>query len=645
MGTSVSMAEPLGVAQPTFFVNISVEQRGSASPPLFDGYRNLFANITTITLDGKHKRRVTDRIRNCAARILCFLNYQLARSQHPGEGVRYSRTDFQILFRYEYGLDIIEIAQSLLISQGYVLSPVQTRSVDRAFCWRLDGHRLQQAFEQMTRNLEEHKQSAPHRKPTHLVLVNHSTEIDNSLTQTQQENEDAESDNDADTGKSGPGKEEVSHDPISRPGQSEISASMQTFHPVQTAKTEHANAKIRACSCNRNTRESKNKQKHQKDSSFPPHQHNGRKEKDSTSLNHQTNGVYQATSHPAYPPPDAPASPELILALFDWLRGYLLPDKLLARAKDAARLLIDGDEHSRQPYSRFQIEQTALYLRDHDPAWQANYAKWCATTGIPDIWSVAAVIARKWPIVVRHLLASGAYVQLDDGTLLAQEDYQAWLQQEQETWQRQQQEFDEDRFLSNNEENNEERSLPTSEQMPGTPTDADENEVYVPAPTTNSASPDPDIIGWTRPGVARLHADRLARALPAYFNVEVQPLSEGVYGILITNSCIQDDSMLITSNQQVCDLLAAIREERACEDQGIGWSILAIAQWWADRLAQMLPAVFQIEICTVDEERYGVKITNSSQQTSAVLRSNLQVEAVLTQYMSKRSTDKRAFSP
>jgi hypothetical protein len=645
METSASMSKPFEATLSTFFVNISVEQRGSAAPPLFDGYRKLFTNITTITLDGKHKRKITDRIRNCAARMLCFLNYQLARSPHPGEGVRYSRTDFQALFRYEYGLDTIEIAQDLLVNQGYVFSPAQICSVDRTFCWHINAHRLQQAFEQAACCSKEQNQLASHQKSTHLVLINHSIEMDH-LTQTPPENVSAESVNNADTRKTGTGKEEISHDLISRSGRSEIPASSQVLHPMHMAKCEHANTEIRRCNYNRTTRTTKNKQEQQKNSSPHPSQSDGQEEKNSPSPFRQMHRAKQATNHhvaPAYPPPDAPESPELILALFDWLRGYPLPDKLLARAQDAATLLLYGDESRGQPgYSRFQIEQTALYLRDHDPAWQANYATWCATTGIPEIWSVATIIPRKWPIVLRHLLTSGAYVQLDDGTLLSQENYQAWLQQEQEIWQKQQ-DYNDDNSLCHHEDINEEYARIESAERGGIQADTGENEMPMPTPMANLSHPDSGTIGWTRLGIARLHADRLARALPAYFDVEVQHLSEGLYGILITNSCAQDDNITITSNQQVCDLLRVIREERTREDQSIGWSILAIAQWWLDRLTHVLPTAFRIEICAVDEERYGVKLTNSTQQTSIILHNNSQVEAVMAQYMSRQSIGKRSF--
>ncbi len=145
------------------YVEVPQELLGQAIPPLYDGYRELLMDLTHVPLDSR-KRKVTDRIRNCAARILGYLNYLAQNGSHGG--IQYSRAQFQHLFRNEYGMETIELAQSLLIVSRLVLPPNQHPSTDRAFCWRLDVLRLQAAFARLAAR-QKSSDTHSHRHPEH----------------------------------------------------------------------------------------------------------------------------------------------------------------------------------------------------------------------------------------------------------------------------------------------------------------------------------------------------------------------------------------------------------------------------------------------------------------------------------------------
>ncbi len=305
---------------------------------------------------------------------------------------------------------------------------------------------------------------------------------------------------------------------------------------------------------------------------------------------------------PPYPSVEQPDSPQLILAFFDWLRGYPLPAELLPRAKAAAQTLFYGNEQTQQPgYSRFQVEQTALYLRDHDPVWKQNYHEWCSRTGIPDVWLVAKHIGSKWPLALRRLLESGDYLQMEDGSLWSKEEYQAYLQREQEVWQQQQQEGEDTSPLISWDTP---REQPTNSDP--TPSTMTQQENYLPTP---------DPAGWQELPLAQPQANRLRRAFPAYYHVELQPTENERWAIMIINDCLEDDGAIVTCNQQVCALVDAARQARVSP---INWTLPTIAAWWATYLSRRLPSDWQI-MADEQAEGCGITITTPQQHTTRLV--------------------------
>ena len=125
---------------------------------------------------------------------------------------------------------------------------------------------------------------------------------------------------------------------------------------------------------------------------------------------------------------------------------------------------------------------------------------------------------------------------------------------------------------------------------------------------TDEVGMDTEPEGFPTSYVASLHASRLRRVLPPYFQVEVQRVRDDVFEIVITNTCAEDDVTVLTCNQQVCEVLRVIQEVRATEDQVRGWSLLTIAEWWRDRLQHKLSPELVAEVQMLEEPRFGIVI-------------------------------------
>jgi hypothetical protein len=115
----------------------------------------------------------------------------------------------------------------------------------------------------------------------------------------------------------------------------------------------------------------------------------------------------------------ADASVRACMALFDDLRGCVLRAENAARAEAAARsLLLGGEETGGQSYTLRQIRLVAMYQLS-----RGARDSWECETGIPDVWVVASSIVDLWPRV-HALLLSCELFEMDDGTLLAHDQYQ-----------------------------------------------------------------------------------------------------------------------------------------------------------------------------------------------------------------------------
>lgn len=527
--------------QSDFYVEIPLGQQGRAAPPLYDGYKEIFVTITSVSLDEKRTRAVTDRIRNCAARMLCFLNYRLARVERPEEGIRYSRAEFQELFRYEYGLDIIEIAQSLLIGCGLVFPPEQGASTDRSFYWRIDTIRLRQAFARIVSSPKERTTLRfPSKKKSHLILVGAEEHV----------SEDQPKDGSCEPGGTFCDQKLMN-------GNSDTRKSMTELHNNHGVISANANDDIHDC----NKKIIRELQEN-KDHSFIPSE-----QKEDEKIDYSpSKEIKQRIQKPLIVPletekiifefQNASETSETVMAFFDRLRGYQLTGKLLHCAKEKACELCYGDEKAgKAGYSLLTIMLTTIYLLKHDPKWQENYELYCGRTGIPDVWAVNKWIGAKWPLALRRLLKTGEYVRMDDGALLSHADYQAMLERELEEWQQENQ----------GEVSVSEPSLvETMEDEPMESAEVLEQETQ-PASVpleTDEVDRDAEPEGFPTLYVAMLHSNRLRRVLPSYFQVEVQPVRDELFEIVILNTCAEDVTVL-TCNKQVCEVLRVIQEGRA----------------------------------------------------------------------------------
>ena len=601
--------------QSALYVDVPLEQRGRAMPPLYDGYRALFAHITTITLDAQRTRRVTDRIRNCAARILCFLNYQLARVPHPEDGIRSSRSHFQDLFRGDYGLDIIEIAQAVLIASGLVFEPEQENSTDRAFCWRINALRLQQALAEQTSFSTPQLKANQHSKPMSRV----------SLVPRR---------DGASTGRADSSGEvlSLSHKQKSRHGDRDITPSMPGFQDDHAQISGDGCGDISACK-KKKQREYQEKRDH---SSIPPQekQVDGRGENRASSESNeqppQELRASQDVEEIIEVFQDAPNTPETLIAFFDRLRGYQLTGKLLQTAHMHAQELCFGKEDMHRPGYPLQIILlTTIYLLKHDPTWQEHYEIYCGRTGIPDIWAVNKWIGAKWPLARRRLLETGAYILLDDGTLLSCTAYQAMLVREQEEWERENQ-TDMTELVPlqamKEEVRRNERLVERTEEV--------EQEAQLAAPSrADEVEADAEPKGFPTSYVASLHASRLRRVLPPYFQVDVQLVRDAVFELVITNLCDEDDVTVLTCNQQVCEVLRVVQEERKTEQQMRGWSLLTIVEWWCDFLQHKLSSEYVVEVQALEAPRFGVVLRPRLSQAGErfLVANNWQAEEILAQ--------------
>ena len=529
-----------------WYVEVSLEQRGRAVPPLYDGYRALFADITMVALDARRRRRVTDRIRNCAARILCFLNYQLARVPHPEDGIRFSRSHFQKLFRGDYGLDIIEMAQAVLIAGGFVFEPEQEDSTDRAFCWRINALRLQQALdEQISVSTAVLHTDQYNRRRQHVELV---PQRDDSSPRRANVSER---------------ELLLSHEQKAGDGGQEKTGAIREF------SDDHApiSGDGRGDSTGYNKKKQREFQEKRDLSSLPIEE----KDADARGENRTSSFMNNQAPHVLTAPQDAeeiieafqdaPGTAKTVLAFFDRLRGYQLTGNVFQNAQEHAIQLCHGNpETQRSGYPLQAIMLTTLYLLKYDPAWQEHYERYCGRTGIPDVWAVNKWIGAKWPLALRRLLETGAYVRLDDGRLLSRAAYQAMLEREQEQWEQKNQRESSVRELELLQRVKEEVSLSEGTVEQAEAVEQGAKHADVPS-STDKMDTDAEPGGFPTLYVASLHASRLRRVLPPYFQVEVQLVRDAVFVITITNTCAEDDVTVLTCNNQVCEVLRVIQEE------------------------------------------------------------------------------------
>jgi hypothetical protein len=584
---NVASPDERDLAQVSQYVEVAPEVLGKAIPPLHDGYRHLLLSITQVSLPSSKKRKVTDRARNCAARILGYLNYR-AKTGSP-QGVQSSRAKFQELFCNEYGVDVIEVAQALLIASKLVLPPSQDHSTDRAFRWCLDVPRLRNAFAQLATS-QPAQDASRHRNRPSLQLVERTYETTPESANQRDDQTPALHHDFFQEGKSPLASGDITASAEITGTDEVMSPHAQGDFAVSMPGNRSVHAATPPCACGENVacnREILEKEERQREiPPLPPEGVEGKEGYPHLQQQEATRG-HPSMDTPPSPLIDEPESPEGLLALFDRLRGYPLPANLLPHASEAAQLLCYGNEQAHQlSYSAFQVEQTFLYLRYHDPIWQKNYKQYCSRTGIPDIWLVARHIQAKWPLALRRLLEFGDYHQLEDGTLVDNAAYQQYLQDKHEEWQQEQ-------MAS-------EGILPpivdAAREQPSRDVLADPTLV-----PESQAGP----FGWKQLSLARQEARRLRRAFPAYYHIALQPSEDDNrrWAIKITNSCLEDDSALVTCHRHVCALLSAAQQAQACPQPG--WGQATIPTWWVHFLSKQLPAVWQI---TVDELPEGFEI-------------------------------------
>jgi len=621
-----------------FFVDVPQNVLGGATPPLYDGFRALFVHTTSVTLaeDGTRTRVVSERIRNCAARMLCFINFCLKGSNAPQEGLKYSRPEFQELFRNEYSLDIIEVAQDLLLSAGFVSAPCQDGTTERAFRWKINGARLREAFETVatTHAYKRVKKRRASSKHAHLTLL---SSPENVLTSSSQEK-----------GASTVAPNVLSHAQASPHGRGDVIVPTQGHLAKDAPMALSARSDTAACL----RKIPKSEEENCKDTLLPPlklEDEGG--EKGIPKMEVQ---VDEPTHHVAMQTPlrpeavveafaDAPHTPETVLAFFDTLRGYRLTGNALCLAQEKAQELCFGNiETQRSGYSLLAIMLTTVYLLKHDPKWQENFEKYCGRTGIPEVWSVNKWIGGKWPLAKRRSLSSSEYVLTDDGTLLSGANYHAMIRREREEWRAEQKRQQENvaqtqtSFVAANEYDEETKraGCETEAVLPVVlPPKQEPNDVVEKEPT-----------GWTHTAIVHWHVKRLRESVPPYFTVDVQAVDEeGRHEIVIKNACLEDDvEVLLRCNKDVGEFLKAVREARSYEEQEVGWHEAAVAQWWAKSLEEKLPLGQGVEVCFRDD-RYVIEVSQSGKETERiVLVTTAQCEALLLTHAAKKGEAKKS---
>jgi len=130
---------------------------------------------------------------------------------------------------------------------------------------------------------------------------------------------------------------------------------------------------------------------------------------------------------PPYPSPEDPWGPESCLALFDYYREYLLPPELAERAARAVTALVGGGDGPRHwcRFDRFEVESVIVAWLEGDPALRELLQGAGAGDAFPDVWVTADAMEAAWDIVRAQLLATGQYVELDDGALLSCDEFAA----------------------------------------------------------------------------------------------------------------------------------------------------------------------------------------------------------------------------
>lgn len=130
---------------------------------------------------------------------------------------------------------------------------------------------------------------------------------------------------------------------------------------------------------------------------------------------------------PPYPSPEALWGPETCLALFDYYRGQPLAPDLAGRAAQAVAALGGGSEGGVRwcRFERFEVESVLVAWLEGDPELRALLQSTGAGDALPDVWMIAEAMEEAWAIVRQHLLATGQYVELDDGALLSCDEYAA----------------------------------------------------------------------------------------------------------------------------------------------------------------------------------------------------------------------------
>jgi hypothetical protein len=130
---------------------------------------------------------------------------------------------------------------------------------------------------------------------------------------------------------------------------------------------------------------------------------------------------------PPYPSPEAPWGPETCLALFDYYREYLLPPELAERAARAVTALVGGGVGPQHwcRFDRFEVESVLIAWLEEDPALRELLQGAGDGDAFPDVWVMADAMDAAWAVVREQLLATGQYVELDDGALLSCDEFAA----------------------------------------------------------------------------------------------------------------------------------------------------------------------------------------------------------------------------
>ena len=90
-----------------------------------------------------------------------------------------------------------------------------------------------------------------------------------------------------------------------------------------------------------------------------------------------------------------------------------------------------------------------------------------------------------------------------------------------------------------------------------------ENEplpITIPTPSHTTTRP-----GFLTRSIAHFQSIRLVHALPSYYRTRICTLSSGTFGISLWSTYAKDNQIIVTSNQEICDLIRIARAARTTD--------------------------------------------------------------------------------